>query len=43
MAEPTRYRQGEEPSVLDLVFSNEEGMVHNWVYQPGLGDSDLHV
>ena len=40
IAEPTRYRQGEEPSVLDLVFSNEEGMVHNLAYQPGLGDSD---
>ena len=39
IAEPTRYRQ-EEPSDLDLVFRNEEGMVHNLVHQPGLGDCD---
>lgn len=40
VTEPTRYRQGEEPSLLDLVMSNEEGMVSNINYQPGLGDSD---
>ena len=40
IAEPTRYRQGEESSVLDLVFCNEEGMLHNLAYQPGLGGSD---
>ena len=37
---PTRYRLGETPSVLDLVFTNEEGMVRNLEYLPGLGNSD---
>ena len=26
--QPTRYRDGNEPSCLDLVLTNEEGMVH---------------
>ena len=42
VTEPTRFRLGEEPSLLDLVLSKEEGMVYNLAYQPGLGDSD-HV
>ena len=42
VTEPTRYRHGEEPSLLDLILSNGEGMVHNLEYHPGLGDSD-HV
>ena len=28
------------PSLLDLILSTEEGMVHNLVHNPGLGDSD---
>ena len=40
VAEPTRYRRGEEPSLLDLVLSNEEGMVYNLAHKLGLGDSD---
>ena len=40
VTEPTRFRFGEEPSLLDLVLSNEEGMVYNLAYHPGLGDSD---
>ena len=40
--QPTRYRHGETPSVLDLVFSNEENMVKNLTYSAGLGASD-HV
>ena len=42
VTEPTRYRYGEQPSLLDLILSNEEGTIHNLDYQPGLGDSD-HV
>ena len=38
--EPTRYREGEESSLLDLIITNEEGMVQNLSYHPGLGDSD---
>ena len=38
VTEPTRY--GEEPSLLDLVLSNEEAMVYNLANEPGLGDSD---
>ena len=41
--EPTRYRGEEEPSVLDLIFTNEEGMVNNLVSGPGLGESDHTV
>jgi exonuclease III len=37
---PTRYREGQEPSLLDLIMSTEEGMVHNLQHNPGLGDSD---
>ena len=40
VTEPTRFRFGEELSLLDLVLSNEEGMVYNLAYHPGLGDSD---
>ena len=39
---PTRYRLGETPNLLDLIFSNEEGMFHNLEYLPGLAKSD-HV
>ena len=40
--EPTRYRSGEDPSLLDLILTNEEGVIQNLAYHPGLGDSD-HV
>ena len=36
----TPYRLGVDPSILDLVLSNEEGMVNNVCCQPGLGSSD---
>lgn len=39
---PTRFRRNEEPHTLDLIFSNEEGMVQNLLAAPGLGSSD-HV
>ena len=38
--EPTRFRDGQEPNVLDLVFSNEEDMINILMQNPGLGDSD---
>ena len=40
VTEATIYRQGEQPNLLDLILSNEEGMVQNLTYHPGLGDSD---
>ena len=40
VCKPTRYREGQMPSLLDLILSTEEGMVHNLVHNPGLGDSD---
>ena len=40
--QPTRFRVGNEPSTLDLLFTNEEGLVQGLEYLPGLGDSD-HV
>ena len=38
----THFRPNQTPSILDLVFTNEEGMVANLVYLPPLGNSD-HV
>ena len=38
--QPTRFRDGQEPSILDLVLTNEEHMVNNITYSPGLGKSD---
>ena len=40
VCKPTRYREGQESSLLDLVLSVEEQMVHNLEHFPGLGDSD---
>ena len=40
--QPTRYRVGESPNILDLILSNEEGMVCNLHHLPGIGNSD-HV
>ena len=42
MTEHTIFRVGEEPSLLDLILSNEEGLIHKLTYNSGLGDSD-HV
>ena len=38
--EATRYRVGQEPSLLDLIFTNEEDMIQELSYNPGLGKSD---
>ena len=40
---PTRYREGNEPSTLDLVFTNEESMIQTISYQSPLGKSDHSV
>ena len=37
---PTRTRVGQEPSILDLVITNEEGMVEGVEYLSLLGKSD---
>ena len=36
----TRYRGGFEPSLLDLVFTNEENMIESINHMSGLGKSD---
>ena len=36
VTEPTRFRSGEEPSLLDLVLRKEEDMTNNLEYLPGL-------
>ena len=40
--EPTAFREGQTPSILDLILSNEENMVEKIDYQPSLRKSD-HV
>ena len=40
ITEPTRYRLGEVPHILDLVISNEEGMITDIKYDSALGKSD---
>ena len=37
---PTRYRSGESPNLLDLIMTNEEGMIPFVEHHPGLGKSD---
>ena len=37
---PTRYRDGHEPSLLDLIITTEEGMINFLEHNPGLGESD---
>jgi len=40
ISQSTRYRSNAVPHTLDLVLSNEEGMVDDIQYLPGLGNSD---
>ena len=40
--EPTRYRNEEQPNILDLIFTNEEGMISDLKYCEPIGNSD-HV
>ena len=36
----TKFRVGTEPSVLDLLFTNEENIINSVTYKPGLGKMD---
>ena len=38
--EPTRFREHEEPNILDLIISNEDGMMKDLNDHPPLGESD---
>ena len=38
--QPTRFRADQEPSTLDVIFTNEEHMINNISYPPSLGKSD---
>ena len=38
--EPTRFREGQTPNILDLILTNEENMVEKIDYLPSLGKSD---
>ena len=40
ITKPTRFREGTTPTVLDLIFTNEDHMVENIEFLPGLGKSD---
>jgi hypothetical protein len=40
VTENTRFREGQKPSLLDLILTNEDGMIKNILYQPPLGKSD---
>ena len=37
--QPTRVHSGNEPAVLDLIFTNEEDMISDMSYLPSLGKS----
>ena len=39
MSEPTRFKHGVPPSLLDLVITNEEGMISDLSDLPPLGKS----
>ena len=41
--EPTRYREHETPSILDLILTNEEGMIDNIEHNAPLGKSDHEI
>ena len=43
VTEATRVRGNNDPSVLDLIFSNEEDMVSNLTFEAPLGKSDHSV
>ena len=40
VTKPTRIHSGNEPSVLDLIFTNEEDMVSELDYLSSMGKSD---
>ena len=40
VTEPTRIRENNEPTVLDLIFINEEETISEWQHLPSIGKSD---
>ena len=38
--EPTRFRDGNAPGLLDLILTNDENMIFEIIHNPGLGESD---
>ena len=40
VTEPTRYRENQAHSLLDLIISNEEGTIQDLEYHPPLGEND---
>ena len=40
---PTRGRLGNKSNILDLIFTNEEGMIEDVTYESPLGKSDHDV
>ena len=38
--EPTRFRDGNAPGLLDLILTNDENMIFEILHNPGLGESD---
>ena len=42
ITEPTHYRPITVANTLDLIFTNEDGMINSVEYLPGIGSSD-HV
>ena len=43
VTQPTIIRQGQEPSILDLIITNEEGMVEGMKYLNPLGKSNYII
>ena len=40
VVQPTRYRLGHDPSLLDLILTNEDDLIQELDHKPGLGESD---
>ena len=43
ITKPTRGRLGNKSNILDLIFTNEEGMIEDVTYENPLGKSDHAV
>jgi hypothetical protein len=41
--QPTRHRQQQKANILDLLFTNEEGMIEQLTYREPIGSSDHMV
>ena len=40
ITEPTRFRQGQQPTLDDLIFTTDEADIENVTYDPSIGRSD---